>query len=292
MNKIKIEKNDVKTWIMDIIMIIVGGCIWATSINAFTSPNNFAPGGIVGISIVLNYLTGLPIGVMTIVITIPLLIFAIKKISLKFAIKTTLAVIITSILTDVFALFIPPYTDNPLLAAICAGAISGSGLGIIFRRGLSTGGTSLISRLTHDHIPFFSYAQLILFYDLVVITFATIVYKNWLSAVYAGISMVISEKIEDMLISGVRSGKLVFIVSDNTDPLYEGISEKMHRSATFLHGAGGYSKENKEVIMLVIKKYQLPRLKKLVLEIDPSAFIVVGEANEITGSNFIKQKID
>ncbi len=180
------------TLLPDLASMVVGGIIWALGINIFTVPNDIAPGGATGIATVINHFTGFPVGVIIIIINIPLFILAFFFVGKRFTLKTAAAIVITSVILDVMGTFLPTFTEDKLLASIFGGVLSGVGLGIIYTRGIATGGSDLLARLIDERVSAISYAQTILLIDFIVVAAAAIAFADWRSALYAVITIALN----------------------------------------------------------------------------------------------------
>ena len=235
MNRLeKLFKNS----IIDYIIIALGASLYAASVAVFTSKNNIAPGGLTGISTMLNYLFSLPIGAMIFLMNIPLFLWAFFKNGRGFVIKTMTGTALVSVFIDIFQAVLPFYGGNIMLAAIFGGALSGLGLGLIFARGGSTGGTDIIAVSLNKRFPHISTGRLMLISDAVVLTAAAIVYGNIESALYAGITIFVSVRVIDAVTYGTSrgNGKLIFIISDSYDVISREIIQKLGRGVTLLSG--------------------------------------------------------
>ena len=285
----KIENS--KDLILDLIFLVVGTFLFALATHCFTAPNNIAPGGITGAATMLNYLFDINIGLAAFLMNVPILLLAWKFIGTKFCLKTLVSILLFTVFTDYVTPFIPVYTGGEqarMLAAIFGGILNGAGLGMIFSRGFTTGGTDIISSLIRLRFPFFSTGKVLFAVDLVVVAVSAFVYKNIESAFFAFISMYVTSKGIDAIVYGGDKGKLVLIVSNHSEEIVKNILENIGRGATFLKASGAYSKDDKNVIMTAIRPSQFYKLKKLVKAIDPMAFMIVSEASEVAGEGFKK----
>ena len=279
-------KKQGKTIFLDLLSIIVGGCIWAVGLNVFTVPNKIAPGGATGVATVLNYFTSLPVGTLIILINIPLFIAAFFLVGKIFILKTAAAIVITGVILDISALFLPTFTEDKLLAAIFGGVLSGVGLGIIYIRGIATGGSDLLARLIDSKVPFFSYTQTILIIDAAVVIFAAVAFRDWKSVLYAAITVFLTSIFSEKLLSGLTSAKIVYIVTETPEIISPLVLGKMKRGATLIPAKGCYTEKDTNILMVTVKNYELPALKKIIKEKDKNAFITVGDASEIIGNGF------
>ena len=292
MNRLeKLFKNS----ITDYIIIALGASLYAASVAVFTSKNNIAPGGLTGVSTMLNYLFSLPIGAMIFLMNIPLFLWAFFKNGKGFVVKTMTGTALVSVFIDIFQVVLPFYGGNIMLAAIFGGALSGLGLGLIFARGGSTGGTDIIAVSLNKRFPHISTGRLMLLSDAVVLTAAAIVYGNIESALYAGITIFVSVRVIDAVTYGTSrgNGKLIFIISDSYDVISREIIQKLGRGVTVLDGSGAYTGNSKRVLMCAARPNQVVKITKGVKIIDKNAFIVVTTANSILGEGFynsVKEK--
>ena len=285
MNRLeKLFKNS----ITDYIIIALGASLYAASVAVFTSKNNIAPGGLTGVSTMLNYLFGLPIGAMIFLMNIPLFLWAFFKNGRGFVVKTMTGTALVSVFIDIFQAVLPFYGGNIMLAAIFGGALSGLGLGLIFVRGGSTGGTDIIAVSLNKRFPHISTGRLMLISDAVVLTAAAIVYGNIESALYAGITIFVSVRVIDAVTYGTSrgNGKLIFIISDSYETISREIIQKLGRGVTILNGSGAYTGNSKRVLMCAARPNQVVKITKGVKIIDKNAFIVVTTANSILGEGF------
>ena len=285
MNRLeKLFKNS----ITDYIIIALGASLYAASVAVFTSKNNIAPGGLTGVSTILNYLFGLPIGAMIFLMNIPLFLWAFFKNGRGFVVKTMTGTALVSVFIDIFQSVLPFYGGNIMLTAIFGGALSGLGLGLIFARGGSTGGTDIIAVSLNKRFPHISTGRLMLLSDAVVLTAAAIVYGNIESALYAGITIFVSVRVIDAVTYGTSrgNGKLIFIISDSYDVISREIIQKLGRGVTILNGSGAYTGNSKRVLMCAARPNQVVKITKGVKIIDKNAFVVVTTANSILGEGF------
>lgn len=287
---------NLKTLIFDYLIIFAGCIIYAVSIAIFTAPYNIAPGGVIGISTVINYLAPfLPIGVMTFVINIPIFIWGGIVLGWKYMARSLVTTGISSVLIDIFSLdmvaeFIKPFVGemDTILVALFGGLLCGGGLALIFYRGSSTGGSDIVSRIMHEKLPHVSIGNFIMIVDVCVVTFSAIVYGKIEAGFYAFICIFISSRVIDTVLYGVsrNNGKLLFIVTSRYDEVCEEIMQKVDRGVTLLKAEGGYMRDDKRVILCAVRPQQVHKSTLLVKEIDPEAFIIITTANSIKGRGF------
>ena len=277
-----------KTLVLDGLFFVAGALIDAVAVNVFTAPNHIAPGGITGIGTMLNYLFQTPIGMVNMIINIPIIIWAIVEIGYKLVAKSIAAIIVFSVAIDTLALVLPAYDGNPFLAAIFGGVLEGIGLALVFMRGSTTGGTDMIARLLGKHFRHLSMGKLMLAVDLVIIAASALVYQKLESALYAIIAIFVSTRIIDTILYGTDSGngKLYFIISKKSDEIRRRILEDIDRGVTIIPIQGGYSGQDGEMLLCAVRRYEVAKINDIIHTADRDAFVIVGEAGEITGEGF------
>ena len=275
-----------KKWLLDILHDIAGGLLFAVATQCFNAPNNIAPGGVSGISILINHLFGVPISVMSLLLNIPLLLAAFFLLGRKFTYKTMKTVLIMTLMLEVAGRVFPQYHGNTILAALYGGVFSGIGLAVVFMRGSTTGGTDIIARLLQLKLPYLPVGRLLLMVDACVLIGAAIVYKNIESALYAMIAIFTGTRLVDSILYGLDTGKVLLIISEKHGSISKIIETQLHRGCTLLQGSGTYTGQERPVLMCAVRKQQFYELKTLVHGIDPTAFIMVLEANEVLGQGF------
>lgn len=299
--KFTVKQKKIITNIKDYTYILLGCILTALAIDIFLVPFKIAPGGLTGIATVVFHLTDgrFSIGLVILVINIPLFLIGIKHIGGNFFVKTIISTLLLSFFIDLFEphtnRFVEKYlldisninsTANLMLYCIFGGAITGIGLGIVFRAGATTGGTDLAARILHKFLPKFSVGQILLFVDGVVVVFAAIAFQSVLLGLYAIVTIYITSKVIDAVLEGINYAKAVYIISDYSDEIAKRILNEVNRGVTGLDGTGMYTHSEKKVLMSVLERSQIPKVKKLVKEIDPNAFIVVSDVREVFGEGF------
>lgn len=276
-----------KRFMTDILYDLAGCLLLSISITCFSAPNNIAPGGVTGLSILGNYLFDIPISVFTFALNIPLLILAWRFLGREFTLKTMKSVLIlTALLQLIEMLNVPVYKGDIILAAVYGGVLSGAGIAMVFMRSSTTGGTDIASRLIQLKVPAMSVGKLILCVDALVLITAAFVYQNIENALYGLIEIFASTSLIDSLLYGLDTGKFMMIMTKRPDEISRGVIERLNRSCTLLEGKGSFTKREQPVVMCVVRKAQYFELKRIVHDIDPKAFMVALEASEIVGEGF------
>lgn len=270
---------------------VIGSFLYAIAINVFTAPNNILIGGFSGVATMLNYLFGLPIGTVIFVLNIPFFIISFYKFGYKFIIKTLIATLIASVLIDTTAPFLSAYTGDKLLSSIYGGVLAGAGLGIVFLRGATTGGTDIIAKLLRLKFTHISMGRVILFLDLIIIAVSFFVYGSIESMLYALVVIFVSSQAIDYTISGTDHSKIVYIVTDLSDVVSNKIMTELNRGVTEIPVVGGYTKTDKRMLFCAVKAQEISNFEKAIKEVDENCFMVVSEANEILGEGFRHSEI-
>lgn len=281
-----LKVKGVSGFVIDMLIATVGSFLFALSIHFFTSPNQIAPGGITGIATILNSLFGLPIGVVTSVINIPILILGYFNVGKRFLVKTILTLITFTFWSDVVLRNFPVFTEDKLLAAIFGGVIMGTGIGLILSRGASTGGTDITNKIIGMRLPHLKIGKITFMSDLVVVTISAIVYQSIKPALYALVCLYISSIAVDVVLYGFDVCKFIYVISDKADAISQQIIVDMHRGATILRSYGAFTKEERPTVMVAVRQNEYYRIKKIIHQIDPNAFMIVTPASEIVGAGF------
>lgn len=275
-----------RIFLTDALLITIGSLCYAISVNIFTAYNAIAPGGLTGVATMVNHFTGWPIGAMVLVINIPLFFLGSKKIGHKFLIKTIITTLLTSVLIDVTRLWLPVYGGEKILAALYGGVFSGLGLGLVFLRGGTTGGTDIIAKLINSKWKHISMGRIILVIDALIVTASGLVFRNVDSALYAMVTMFASSMIIDKLVYGADAAKTLMVISGRHQEISEQLMNKLRRGVTVLEASGGYTEAPKKMLMCTLRSHEVSKAYQLIRSIDSSAFIVVLEAGEVLGEGF------
>jgi uncharacterized membrane-anchored protein YitT (DUF2179 family) len=273
---------------LDTLFLTAGCFIYSASVTIFTAPNKMAPGGITGISTLLHYTIGTPIGTMILILNIPLFVLAFKFLKGKFLIKSIICTAISSVAIDALT-FLPKYDGshgNMLLAALYGGVLSGVGLSLVFLRGSTTGGTDIASRLLKlkwQHVPM---GRMMLGLDCCVILVSLFVFKSIDSGLYSMIQLFVSSRVIDAILYGSDTGKMVLVMSDKQEEIAKAITFELNRGITMLKGRGFYTGNDREVLLCAVRRPQTARLRAIVRKIDPAAFMIMCEAGDVIGEGF------
>ena len=282
-----------KTYVKDYFFLTIGALIYAFAIEAFLMASRIIDGGVTGISMILNALSGKPLGIFIVVINLPFIILALKKLGKRFVFFTFYSILVFAGGVTMFSHLLHGHCiieDLELfLAAVFGGLILGAGVGLVIRNGASLDGTEIMAIYATKKIPF-SVGEIIMFINLFIFTLAGFVY-DWKHALYSIITYFVAYKTMDIVIEGLNESKSVFIITDYSAQIGKDIMEKMDVSVTYIDAEGGYSGVQKRIVYCVISRLQVQKLKEIAKNIDPRAFIAIENVYEVEGVRIKKRKI-
>lgn len=278
----------IKVFFIDLLYFIIGGIIYSIGVICLLSPNKISPGGVTGVATVLNFLFSLPIGKVVFLLNIPLLAIGLWKFGKEFILKTALATSVVSVVLDIGEIMLPQIEIDLILASVFGGSFMGLGISFVMLRGSTTGGVDIVAKLVNHRYPYFSVGRVMLFVDALVVTFSAVVYKNIQSVLYSIISLYASSKIMDLMLYGADKGKIIYIISDQTQDIVSDILNVVNRGVTIIDVVGGYNKVERKMIMCTVRRNEVHSVYKCVRNADNNAFVVVAEAGEIFGTGFKK----
>lgn len=272
--------------------ITLGCGLFALGFNLFLTPNELNAGGVSGLAMILVHLLGFgSVGTVTMLMNLPLFAIGGLKIGKKFFWGSLVGMIASSVLIDLLALLPTPALD-PLLSGLYGGLTCGVGLGIVFSTGASTGGSDIVVRLLkmkYQNVPI---GTINICFDLTVAVLTGLVFRDFSRALYSGVATFVTGQVIDAVVYRFDYSKVALIISKKHDLIAREIGDKLDRGATFLNGQGAYSGQDTKVVLTVVKKQQVAELKRLVVELDPDAFIVVQEAHQVLGEGFSRYSKD
>ncbi len=280
-------KTTFSRMVWDYIWIALGAVLYSVSFDWFYVPNQIGFGGLTALGMILNHLSpAIPIGTVVLVLNIPLFLLGWKLLGGRTLVSSLFAMAATSVLVDLIAAVYTFPAMDPMLAAVFGGVSLGISLGMIFSKGATTGGTDLIARLLKLPFAWLPIGKLLLAVDLSMLLAVSIAFRSMESAMYGIISLYISTLVMDGVLYGMDRSKVAYIVTARPQEVAAEIDRQMDRGATFLHGEGSFSREEKLVLMCAFKQKQIVPLKALVHELDPEAFLIVCDAHEVLGQGF------
>ena len=279
--------NKYLQFIKEYIIVALACVVMAFNINYFFVGNKLAEGGVSGLSLIIHYLSNIDVSYLYFALNIPLIILAYIFLGKNFLLKTFFATFVLSVFLKVFASFSEPL-DDILLAAIFGGAINGIAIGIVFYAGGSTGGIDIIAKIINKYtgIPI---SRILLTTDFIVLSIVAIIFGKVIF-MYTLISLVISSKMIDIIQVGIYSAKGITIITTKEDEIRKRIMEDTGRGITLIDAKGGYTQKEIGMLYCVVGQYQLIKVKTIVKEVDPSAFMIVADVHEVIGNGFLVNK--
>ena len=268
-------------------IITLGSVIFALAFDAFFAANQVAMGGITGLAQVINALVpGLSVGTLAFVLTIPLFLAGWKFIGFHLLASSLFSMVVSSLAIDgIAALYTFPPMD-PMLASVCGGALMGVGLGLVFAKGATTGGTDIVARLLKLRWPWLPLGKLILVPDGVVLALAALAFGRVEAALYGAVGLFVATRVMDTVLYGLDTSKVAYIISDQWEALAQVLLKEQDRGVTILRGQGAYTGRDKQVLMVAFKQRDIVQIKHTVHQLDPSAFLIVCDAHDVLGEGF------
>lgn len=275
-----------------ILKIAFGCALFGVGFNLFLVPNDLNAGGLSGLAMILVRLFGLgSVGVITAIMNLPLFALAGIKIGKKFFIGSLIGMSFSAVFLDLFAALPVPETE-PLIGALYGGVICGAGLGLVFISGVSTGGSDIVVRLLKLRYRNVPIGSISICFDACVALLTGIVFRDITVVLYSVVAIFVSGQVVDAVVYRFDYSKVALIITKEYDKVAQKILKELDRGATFLHGEGSYSHAQTKVVLTAVKKQQLAELKRLVVEVDPDAFIIVQEAHQVLGDGFARYTKD
>lgn len=281
------RKRRIKEILFEYAMITLGSVIMSVSLILFLGPAKIAPGGVSGLAVIVYNLFDIPMGITMLIANIPLFILGLKILGPKFGPRTFYSFTIVSIATDIMDKYmdLKPATEDPLLAAIFGGVVIGMGLGIVFRNKGTTGGSDIVGQVINKYSNM-SVGTGIMIIDFFIISISGVAFQNINLALYGFIGLFFSTRVIDIMIDGFDYARAFYIISDKHEEMVEMINKKMDRGGTLLHGKGIYTGKDREVLFAVVTRREVAKLRELVKNIDPQAFVIISNIHEVLGNGF------
>lgn len=280
------KKIDGKRLAYDIMIDVIGGLLIGIGIYNFAANAAFPLAGISGIALIFYHFWGAPIGWVSMLLNVPIAIGCYKTLGREFFIRSVRTVIITSLIIDYVAPLLPVYSGDRMLAAICTGIFSGLGYAIIFMNNSSTGGMDFITVSVKVKRPHLTLGRIVFITDAIIVLFGGFMLQDVDGTIYGFIITYLLTVVIDKMMYGIDAGKMTLIVTDKGREVAQKIDKYSGRGSTLLQGKGSYSGVEKEVVMCACNNKQMYTIRKMVKEVDPSAFTVIMESNEVVGEGF------
>ena len=277
-----------KEWMKDVWYDFAGAFLQALGVRCFIEPCQIAPGGVSGLALLANYLTRMPIGAMTLVLNIPLLISSYFMLDRKMTFKTIQTVLImTFVLDAIVTPLVPQYQGDRLISSVFGGILVGVGMALVFMRDSTTGGGDIMAKLLQKRFPYMHTGYALMIIDMVVIGASVLVFKGLESALYGLISMVATTQTIDAILYGMNKGAMVMVHSSKNREIADDIMSQLNRGTPFFKSMGGFSRQDSETLVCIIDRKQFYLVKAIVNAHDPQAFVVVAETKETYGEGFM-----
>ncbi len=277
----KIHKGQIKPFLFMLL-----GCIaYSLSLNLFLVPSNIVSGGITGLATVINVFTELNVGTLIIIFNIPILIAGLKTQGWKFILKCFITNFILGIIINICSM-LPALSHNPILVAIYGGILQGVGVGLFYKYKYSSGGTELLARVLLPKVKILKPGEMIAILDGIIVISGSIVLQKPENALLSLITIYLSCKISDKIITGLNNSKMVYIITTKSSDLSKSLLENSPRGITAINAKGMYKNSEQTVLMTVISHTQFTKLKEIVQDVDPDAFLIVSNATDVLGQGF------
>ncbi|WP_372776661.1 YitT family protein [Mangrovibacterium sp.] len=285
------KKIKLKTTLSDYFIITLGMTIYVIGWTLFLIPAEITGGGISGLSVVIFYSTKFPVALSYLIINTFLIVIAIKVLGASFGIKTVWSILVATLLFWLTpGLIKEPLIDDTFLSAVLGGMLGGGGIGLVFTRGGSTGGTDIIAMIINKYRNI-SPGRIIMYCDVIIIASSYFVFQSPAKLVYGFVSMWVVSYSIDAFLNGANASAQIFIFSKNYSEIADYINHSAYRGATILDGTGWYTKENVKIVMTVVRKRESSMIFRKLKEIDPDAFISMGSVMGVYGQGFENIKI-
>ena len=286
----KIKNNKVFKFLGRYIVITIASIVYGVGIALFLNPNQLAPGGVSGIAIILKevfpFLPG--VGMLILIINIPIMILGAWKFGIKFVMSTIYTLVVSSVVIDILPTLahITSVTSDMMLASIIGGGLFGVAMGVMFRMETTTGGMDVIVKIVKQKRPHMKTGQIYMLLDVVVLVGSALAFHNIEVALFAAIAIYVSSVVMDKAIYGGDEATLVYIISNRRKIIAVRMMQELDVGVTMMKGMGAYSNVSTEIIMCVMRKQTLAKVRNILKEVDPEAFMIVSSANEVFGEGF------
>ena len=280
------SNNLFSRYLKNLFLIAAGCALFGLGFDLFLEPNHMNAGGVSGIGQLLEHILGFgSVAFWSLMINVPLFLVSIRGVGKEFFFGSLVGMLLMNLFIEVFTLLPAPETE-PLLAALYGGLLTGAGCGLIFISGASSGGVDILARLLRPKFPAMPIGKLILAMDIITVSLTGLVFGDINKALYSAVTLYVCSIALDGVVYGLDYSTVALIISNHHDAIAAEITDKLERGVTLLDGRGYYSGQDKQVLLSAIKKRQAAELKQLVMDIDPSAFIILQEAHQVLGDGF------
>ena len=284
------KNGKAKNILLDLIYDIIGSIFYGIRIYTFSKIGNFAPGGMSGLALIMNYLWHLPIGLTTLVLNLPLILLSYKIVGKEFLLKSFKTICISTFFLDVIFPHFPVYTGSRFMAALFSGIFLGIALALFYMRGSSSGGTDFLTMSVKVLRPHLSIGMITMLIDLVIIFLGWPAFGTVDAVLYGLTATILTSLVIDKIMYGMGSGTLLIIITEKGEAVAARISDVIDRGSTEIKAKGSYTQDNKDVLLCACSKSQAYMVRRLAHEVDKNVFIMVTETNEVYGEGFLEAK--
>lgn len=279
-------KYTIRDVVIDLIYTVIGTALVGFALSMFTVPNDIAPGGVSGLATALAYITPIRVSVWTLMMNIPLMFAAWKRLGPRSIFFTLIATLLLSFFIEIGARYFPQYTSDTLVASLMGGVVTGLGMGMLFIRGVSTGGTDLLALILKKFLPNLPTGTLLMFVDATVVVIAAIIFRDFDVAIYSAITIYVCSKVIDTLTQGVDYAKVIYTVTQHGEEVARALNENTDRGSTLIPAFGGFTGEGKQIVMTVTRRSVVAQTLRLIRQADPKSFTFVMDSTEVHGEGF------
>lgn len=271
----------------------VGSLLFSLAFSAFFEVNQVGMAGMTGLGQVLNvFLPQISVGVIVFVLNVPVFLVGWRLLGFHLLASSLFSMFVTSAAMDIFTRMGNFSSMDPMLASLCGGALMGLGLGMVFSQGATTGGTDIIGRLLKLKFPWLPLGKLVLAPDLAALVLVAIAFGRLEAALYGAVAMFVSSQVTDTVLYGLDSSKVAYIISDRWQEIARTLMDRQGRGVTILQGEGGYTGDEKRVLLVAFKQREIVDIKRQVHELDEGAFLIVCDARDVLGEGFGEYRQD
>jgi len=269
----------------EILLITLGAALIGCALSVFLVPFRIAPGGVSGVAAVLHHLTGIRVSTLLMFINVPIFILGLMHFDKSFLFRSIYGTAVLSLSAELFSRIVLP-TEDMFFASVFGGVVIGAGIALVLKSGGSTGGTDILVLICRKFLPNLSVGNLFLLIDGFIILLAGATLGGWEIVLYSSATLFISTYITDAVLEGASFARMVYIISPKNEEITKQIYSEMNRGVTGLKSASMYTGEERQILLCVIRRFELPRLKELVYEVDDKAFVIISDAKEVLGNGF------
>lgn len=282
------SKQTVLHYLTDTMYLLIGSFIFALSINMFILPGGIILGGATGIATILHgFFPSITLGTLILLVNIPIMIAGFIFLGWRFMVKTAIGLVVSSVFTDIFTFF-PVSNTDPLLCALLGGFTLGAGLGFVYRRGFTTGGTDVIVMIIRKYAKSLSAGSATIITDFLVVGCAFLIKRDLFVVFYAVITIFVESRAMDYILGGADKAKVVYIISEKQEQVAKSISDNLERGITIINCEGYYTQKKRNMIMCVIRPSQMAEMKEIVKKEDKNAFVIFADASSVYGYGFME----